>query len=201
MSRIRRASPLTSPLRGGRNSGEPEFREGVASDGFPPSRSSLAANFDLPSRGRLSGGQRPSLEEPFAYNLEDQIGFILRRAHQRATGIFNAVMEEFSVTPTQFAALAKLHDLGSVSQNELGRLTAMDPATIWGVVSRLIKRGYVSQSVDAKDARLVILELTEEGARATTAMVAVAAEVSRRTLEPLSAEEEEVLLSLLRRLG
>ena len=40
----------------------------------------------------------------------------------------------------------------------------MDPATIWGVVSRLIKRGYVSQSVDAKDARLVILELTEAGA-------------------------------------
>jgi DNA-binding MarR family transcriptional regulator len=140
-------------------------------------------------------------EEALAYRLEDQVGFVLRRAHQRATGVFNAVMAEFGVTPTQFAALAKLHDVGAVSQNELGRLTAMDPATIWGVVSRLIKRGYVSQSLDRKDARLVILELTAAGVAATLAMKTVAAQVSRRTLEPLSAEEAETFLALLQRLA
>jgi DNA-binding MarR family transcriptional regulator len=136
-----------------------------------------------------------------SYRLEDQVGFALRRAHQRATGIFNAVMGEFSVTPTQFAALAKLQDLGSVSQNELGRLTAMDPATIWGVVSRLIKRGFVEQSVDANDARLVILELTEAGRRAALAMKEIAAEVSQQTLEPLSEEEQELFLRLLQRMA
>jgi DNA-binding MarR family transcriptional regulator len=135
------------------------------------------------------------------YTLEDQVGFIMRRAHQRASGIFNAVMGEFSVTPTQFAALAKLHDLGSVSQNELGRLTAMDPATIWGVVGRLIKRGYVAQRVDANDARLVILELTGEGQAATMEMKTVAAEVSRKTLDPLSEEEAGQFLGLLARLA
>ena len=67
-----------------------------------------------------------------AYRLEDQVGFLLRCAHQRATEIFNAVMARFGVTPTQFAALAKLDDLGSVSQNQLGRLTHMDPATVSG---------------------------------------------------------------------
>ncbi len=155
------------------------------------SEATRAKAFPSPLRAR---------ESP-AYRLEDQIGFVLRRAHQRATSIFNAAMQEFSVTPTQFAALAKLHDLGTVSQNELGRLTAMDPATIWGVVSRLIKRGYVAQSVDARDARLVILELTTEGETATAAMKSVAADVSRCTLEPLTAEEEALLLGLLRRLG
>ena len=132
--------------------------------------------------------------------MEDQVGFILRRAHQRATGIFNAAMAEFGVTPTQFAALAKLHDIGAVSQNELGRLTAMDPATIWGVASRLIARGYVRETRDAKDARLVILTLTEAGADATLAMKAAAGEVSRRTLAPLTAAEAARLLALLERL-
>lgn len=75
------------------------------------------------------------------YRLEDQVGFVLRRAHQRASGIFAEVMGRYDVTPTQFAALAKLADVAPVSQNELGRLTAMDPATIFGVVSRLVKRG------------------------------------------------------------
>ena len=126
---------------------------------------------------------------------------MLRRAHQRATVIFNAVMEEFSITPTQFAALAKLHDLGSVSQNELGRLTAMDPATIFGVVGRLSKRGFVIQSVDAKDARLVILELTDAGENAASAMKAAAAEVSRQTLKPLSDDEQALFLQMLQRLA
>lgn len=133
--------------------------------------------------------------------MEDQVGFILRRAHQRASGIFNEVMEKFSITPTQFAALAKLDDLGSVSQNELGRLTAMDPATIFGVVSRLIKRGFVSQSMDSRDARLVILELTQAGREATSAMKEVAAEISRQTLAPLNHAERAVFLRLLQRLA
>jgi DNA-binding MarR family transcriptional regulator len=136
-----------------------------------------------------------------AYRLEEQVGFVLRRAHQRATGIFSAVMVEFGVTPTQFAALAKLHEVGCVSQSELGRLTAMDPATIWGVANRLIQRGYVSAAPDERDARLVILTLTERGAAATLAMKAAAAEVSRRTLAPLSATEATRFLALLERLA
>ena len=156
-----------------------------------------------PLRGGARGGVAQPWRQPecLAYRLEDQVGFILRRAHQRATGIFNAVMEQFSITPTQFAVLVKLHDLGSVSQNELGRLTAMDPATIFGVVSRLIKRGFVVQSLDANDARLVILELTDAGREAAVAMKGIAAEVSRRTLEPLSEEEQVLFLQLLQRIA
>jgi MarR family transcriptional regulator, lower aerobic nicotinate degradation pathway regulator len=141
------------------------------------------------------------VHDPESYALEPQIGYVLRRAHQRATQIFNSVMGDFSVTPTQFAALAKIDDLGRVSQNELGRMTAMDPATIWGVVSRLIKQGFVVQSADPNDARLVMLELTETGREATKAMKSVAAEVSRETLAPFTEEEARQLVHLLSRLG
>jgi DNA-binding MarR family transcriptional regulator len=147
------------------------------------------------------GAPARRLSDPAGYRLEAQIGYVLRRAHQRATGIFNSVMGEFDVTPTQFAALAKLDDAGRVSQNELGRLTAMDPATIWGVVNRLIKQGYVAQSPDPDDARLVMVELTDAGRRATLNMKAVAAEVSRETLRPFTEEEARQLLDLLGRLG
>jgi DNA-binding MarR family transcriptional regulator len=129
------------------------------------------------------------------------VGFLLRCAHQHATEDFNAVMGRFGVTPTQFAALAKLDDLGSVSQNQLGRLTRMDPATISGVVGRLIARGYVRQATDLKDARRVMLTLTPSGQVAVTAMKGVAAEVSRRTLEPLNPGEATVLLKALAKIG
>jgi MarR family transcriptional regulator, lower aerobic nicotinate degradation pathway regulator len=136
-----------------------------------------------------------------AYVLEDQIGFRLRKAHQRATEIFFEVMAEFDVTPTQFAALAKLHDVGPTPQNHLGRLVAMDPATIFGVVGRLMKRGLVRQAVSESDARLVLVTLTSEGEAAVLRMKAVAAEISRRTLAPLSRREAKTLLKLIAKLG
>ena len=136
-----------------------------------------------------------------AYVLEEQVGFLLRCAHQRGSEIFNAVMERFAVTPTQFAALAKLDDLGSVSQNQLGRLTRMDPATVSGVVGRLIVRGFVRQSQHARDARLVLLALTPAGRTAVLEMKAAAAEVSRCTLEPLQPTEAEALLRALAKIG
>jgi DNA-binding MarR family transcriptional regulator len=149
---------------------------------------------------RRSGAPR-RLDDPEGYRLEEQVGYVLRRAHQKATAIFHAVMGGFGVTPTQFAALAKLDDAGRVSQNELGRLTAMDPATVWGVINRLIKQGYVAQSPDPDDARLVMVELTVTGRKATRRMKAVAADVSRETLRPFTDAEARQLLDLLGRLG
>src|SRR5262249_44719680 len=115
--------------------------------------------------------------------------------------IFNAVMGRFAVTPTQFAALAKLDDLGSVSQNHLGRLTRTDPATISSVVGRLIARGFVRQSPHMHDARLFLLAVTPSVRSAVLQMKAAAAEVARRTLEPLKPGEAEALLQALAKIG
>lgn len=140
-------------------------------------------------------------EVPVPYVLENQVGFLLRKAQQRATEHFNAVMGGFGVTPTQFAVMAKLDDLGPTSQNQLGRLTAMDPATIFSVVGRLARRGWVSQSADAADARLVIVALTEPGETAAREMKHIAADVSAATLAPLTPEDARVFLSLIAKLG
>ncbi len=70
------------------------------------------------------------------YVLDEQIGFLLRVAMQRHTSIFTSRMIE-GLTQTQFAALAKLYEVGPCSQNHLGRLIFLDAATIKGVVDRL----------------------------------------------------------------
>ena len=58
------------------------------------------------------------------YHLQEQIGFVLRKAHQRHVSIFASHIGD--LTPPQFAALAKLADVGETSQNQLGSLVAMD---------------------------------------------------------------------------
>ena len=64
-----------------------------------------------------------------AYILDEQIGFILRQVWQRHATIFSREIG-INLTSAQWAALSKLTETGPCSQNQLGRLTAMDVATI-----------------------------------------------------------------------
>ncbi|MCP5366679.1 MAG: winged helix-turn-helix transcriptional regulator [Hyphomicrobiales bacterium] len=139
-----------------------------------------------------------------AYVLDDQVGFILRQVSQRHTTLFAEIMAaatgDESLTPTQFAALAKLRQLGSCSQNELGRETAMDAATIKGVVGRLVGRGLVETWKDAGDARRLRVRLSDAGAALIAAAIPRAFAITDQTLSPLSDGERATLLRLLRKL-
>src|SRR5262245_19584261 len=134
------------------------------------------------------------------YRLEDQVGHLLRRAHQRHTAIFQDGMDELQLTPTQFAALVKISDVGDVSQNQLGRLTAMDPATIQGVIQRLEARKLIERQPDPKDRRCTLLSLTLEGKALLADAVARARKITEATLAPLSPAERQSFLALLRKL-
>jgi MarR family transcriptional regulator, lower aerobic nicotinate degradation pathway regulator len=133
------------------------------------------------------------------YLLDDQVGFILREVGQRHSTIFAEKIIE-DLTPTQFAAMAKLVEVGDCSQNKLGRHTAMDVATIKGVVDRLAKRGLVDSYADVTDARRRIVCLTELGRDVAMRAINVASEITRETLKPLSPGDQKQLLKLLREL-
>jgi DNA-binding MarR family transcriptional regulator len=134
------------------------------------------------------------------YRLEDQVGFYLRRAGQRHAAIFAERMGD-DLTPTQWAALVKLAELKSVSQNLLGRETAMDAATIKGVVDRLCRRGLLATARDPADARRTQVSITPEGLRAVERGVDAATAITAETLKPLNAAEQRQLLDLLRRIA
>ena len=132
------------------------------------------------------------------YRLDDQIGYILRRVTQRHLSIFAAAIPE--VTTTQFAVLARLAEIGPVSQNHLGRETAMDAATIKGVVDRLAKLGLVATTADPADRRRLTVSLTGEGTELFTSRRGTALQISADTVAPLTASEAATLQALLLRL-
>ena len=132
------------------------------------------------------------------YRLDDQVGFLLRRASQRHLSLFTGAIPE--LTSMQFATLAKLGEAGALSQNALGRLTAMDAATIKGVVDRLGKRGLVKTENDKTDRRRTIVSLTDAGRRMLQTLEARASRVTAETLAPLSSSEQALFLHLLRKL-
>lgn len=134
-----------------------------------------------------------------AYILEEQIGFILRQVWQRHATIFAREIG-INLTPTQWAALAKLNEAGPCSQNQLGRLTAMDVATIKGVIDRLTARGLTETSADPEDGRRLLVSLTRAGQQLAEKAVPSALAITRETLAPLDARERETLVALLSKL-
>jgi DNA-binding MarR family transcriptional regulator len=149
-------------------------------------------------REKVSLSAVPDLED--GYVLGEQVGFLMRVAMQRHTSIFTARMID-GLTQTQFAALAKLYEVGPCSQNHLGRLIYLDAATIKGVVDRLGARGLLTALSDPKDRRRRAVALTARGREVTEAARKVAAEITAATLAPLSGEEQRVVTRLLKKLG
>lgn len=131
--------------------------------------------------------------------LDEQIGFLLRKALQRNSEIFFSLMRS-ELTPTRFAVMAKLKEMGSLSQNELGRHTAMDVATTKGVVERLKKLDLVKTSQDPHDARKHIIKLSDTGEKMISSITDTACEVSSKTLDPLTGNEALMLNALLQKL-
>jgi DNA-binding MarR family transcriptional regulator len=151
-----------------------------------------------PPVDEIAAGAAPALAGE-RYLLDEQVGFLLRQASQRHTAIFAARMIE-DLTPTQWAALARLEERGPCSQNLLGRLTAMDAATIKGVVDRLVSRALAETRSDPHDSRRLMVASTDAGRALVQRATSAALEITERTLGPLSASERRVIVKLLGKL-
>jgi DNA-binding MarR family transcriptional regulator len=134
------------------------------------------------------------------FQLLDHVGHLLRRAHQRHNALFQEAAGNLQLTPTQFAALVKISQLGEVSQNQLGRLTAMDPATIQGVIQRLEVRQLIERKADPTDRRCTLLSLSTAGAAMMSEATTCAHRVHEALLASLPAGERQILMALLRKL-
>ena len=132
--------------------------------------------------------------------LDEQVGHLLRRAHQRASAIFLSELADYRLTPAQFFAMARLHEMGAVSQNRLGRLVSMDPATIQGVVRRLIDRGLLLREPDPTDRRRIMPRLTPAGRKIVEQLLDSARRADDAILEPLAPDQRDRFVTLLKQI-
>ena len=133
------------------------------------------------------------------YILDAQIGYILRLVSQRHASIFQEMMSN-RLTPTQFAALTRIAEVGACSQNHLGRLTAMDVATIKGVIDRLAARELVVLTPDPLDRRRTSITLSRKGRDILSEVWSIGFSISEETLSPLTTSEQKTFMRLLSKL-
>jgi DNA-binding MarR family transcriptional regulator len=133
--------------------------------------------------------------------VDEQVGFRLRRAHQRASAVFAEMMSKYDITPTQFSTLAKLDEMGPMSQHQLARVTGLEHAEMLAVIGRLQRQALIRCRPSPLDHRLIEIELTSDAIIALIAMKDAAAKVSQKILAPLSPADAKQLVALLAKIG
>ena len=126
-------------------------------------------------------------------------GFLIRRAHQIAVGLFLEEASALGITTTQYGAMVVLDTCPDLDQIGLASRLGIDRSTAALVVGKLEAAGHVAREVDAKDRRRNVLRLTPAGANVLARLGEPAERARLRLLEALPEAEADRLVTLLDR--
>lgn len=110
-------------------------------------------------------------------------------------------VREQGLTETQFGVLETLHFLGPLSPSALGQKRLRSGANITTVLDNLEKRGLVRREASVDDRRCRRVQLTPEGRRLIVRIFPTHVAVTRELFSALTADEQEALAALSRKLG
>ena len=137
---------------------------------------------------------------PAHYNLSQlyaRPGFLLRRAHQISTAVFEDECKNLSLTPAQFGVLSVLDASPGLDQSSLGRALGFDKVTIMRVMRGLETRGLIARTFTPTNRRNLSITLTADGLALLSATHEPAENAYGRLMAPLTPEQRVQLVSLL----
>lgn len=111
------------------------------------------------------------------------------------------MIPDTQLTAAQFVVLCAIRDSGACSLSHIVKKTAIDQATIRGVIDRLKARKLVSVRHDEMDRRKVLVSLTESGEQLVESMVPFAFDITEKTFEGFNPAERMALLYLLNKMS
>lgn len=135
------------------------------------------------------------------YVFTEQVGHLLRKAYQRHMMIFQEMSCEPNLTAPQFIALCTIQNMKSCSITDIVAATAVDQATMRGVIERLKSKGWIHLSADPTDRRKVMISLSETGLELLEKMIPCAQDITEATMGELNPAERVALMFLLKKMS
>ncbi len=138
------------------------------------------------------------------YDLQQNIGYLLRATNQYAVSRFNSYMKNVmlinNVTTTQFAVITTVYRFPGISFSELSTFTSVDLPTLNGLVKRLVERGILISVVNKDDKRSRQISLTKSGNQLASDLTRHGNTIGDFVAKELTSSEERELCRLLNKL-
>ncbi|MBC8392939.1 MAG: MarR family transcriptional regulator [Deltaproteobacteria bacterium] len=129
---------------------------------------------------------------------DDCIVFLLAKAYQKAHSQLKKRLSPYGLTPIQSLILADLWGEDGISASEIGKRLTLDPATLSGVVDRMISGGWIGKISDPEDKRIHRIFLTEKSKTLQPDILAERNQANEDVLEQMNVEEKMLFKRLLR---
>ena len=95
--------------------------------------------------------------------LQNQLCFPLYSVSNSIIRSYKPLLDELGLTYTQYLAMMALWEKERLNEKELGECLFLKSNTLAPLLKKLQAKGFVSIQKDKKDARNIVISLTEEG--------------------------------------
>lgn len=145
------------------------------------------------------GGIVPWDGEAHRERLFHHPGFLIRRAYQIFSGLYEEVLGDFGLTHAQWAVLVAVEAFPGIDQTEVSRAAGIDKTSSGRAVDRMVARGILETTPGATDRRRKKLHLTKEAQKLLPKVRAGSDRFRDAILARLDEQECAELLTALRR--
>jgi len=125
----------------------------------------------------------------------------LQRAAETSLAHTTAHLTDYGLTTSQFGVLEALYHLGTLSQRELADKLLKSPGNISIVLKHIEERGLISRDRDPADNRYMQVCITDQGRYLISGMFDQHVSGIVKEMSVLTAEEQDELGRLCRKLG
>jgi DNA-binding MarR family transcriptional regulator len=131
------------------------------------------------------------------FDIYQRPGFLLRRAHQISTAIFERSCAHLGLTPAQYGVLSVLAEQPGVDQSSLARALAFDKVTVLRVLQGLEAKGLCTRGTSPGNRRQMAVELTPQGLELLHMARQPVQQAADLLLSPFTPAQREQFLGLL----
>ena len=142
--------------------------------------------------------QAPPGQEALPPSMRDRTTFLLYRAGEISHSMANDMLTPIRLSARQAGILTLVIELRPMTQKALGDQLRIDRTTMVALIDDLERKGYVTRQRHPRDRRAFLIEPTTQGRAAKADAIAILDEQKRRFLAPLTQDQQQQLLALLR---
>lgn len=126
---------------------------------------------------------------------------VLSRAYKTLLDYARRDVKQYGLNVTEFAVMELLYHKGSQTIQQIGNRILLASGSITYVVDQLSKKGFLKRRPCEEDRRVIYAELTLKGEKLFDQIFPEHQQSIQHALDELTAEEKEILIILLKKLG
>lgn len=135
-------------------------------------------------------------QDEFVDKVSEDMVAISRDFVRRRAGEFYKV----KITLPQMAILEQLQRSGELNMSDMARFINVTTAAMTGVITRLVRDGYVARASQPGDRRVIKIKLTAKGEKIMKSVIEQRRQLFKRMFGTLSDREREDYLKILSRI-